>query len=100
MPNGTVVRKVTQMGPLRETMTKAPTVVAICGSLRDTSYTQLALKHALAAAEDAGATTEFVDLREWDLPLFDPDDRDRGDAEALRRTVRDADAVLRRRVLG
>lgn len=75
-------------------MTKVPTVVAICGSLRDTSYTRLALGHALDAAEDAGAETELIDLRDWDLPLFDPDDRDRGDAGALRRVVGDADAVL------
>lgn len=75
-------------------MTEAPTVVAICGSLSETSYTQLALDHALDAAEDAGAETQLIDLRQWDLPLFDPDDRDRGDARALRQVVRDADAVL------
>lgn len=75
-------------------MTQVPRVVAICGSLRDTSTTQLALKHVLDAAEDAGAETELVDLRQWDLPLFDPDDRDRGDAEELRRIVGDADAVV------
>ena len=44
-------------------------VVAICGSLRDESYTQLALEHALAAAEEQGGTNEFLDLREWDLPV-------------------------------
>lgn len=75
-------------------MSETPTVVAICGSLRNTSYTQLALEHALAAAEDAGAETKLVDLRQWDLPLFDPDERDRGDAPELRRVVGDADAVL------
>jgi NAD(P)H-dependent FMN reductase len=75
-------------------MTEPQTVVAICGSLRDVSTTQLALDYALAAAADAGAETELLDLREWDLPLFDPDDRDRGDAVAFRRAVRDADAVL------
>jgi NAD(P)H-dependent FMN reductase len=75
-------------------MTEAPSVVAICGSLRDTSYTRLALEHALDAAAEAGAETELIDLREWDLPLFDPDDRDAGDAEALRRVVGDADAAL------
>lgn len=75
-------------------MVAAPTVVAICGSLRDASTTQLALQHALSAAEDAGAETELIDLRRWDLPLFDPDERDRGDAGELRRVVRDADAVI------
>ncbi|WP_226009997.1 NADPH-dependent FMN reductase [Halomicrobium salinisoli] len=75
-------------------MTAAPTVVAISGSLRDESTTQVALDHALDAAEDAGAETELIDLREWDLPLFDPDDRDRGEADELRRVVGAADAVL------
>ena len=75
-------------------MDEPPTVVALCGSLGDESTTRLALQHALAAAADAGAETELVDIRRWDLPLFDPDDRDRGDAGALRRLVGDADAVV------
>ena len=75
-------------------MTRVPTVVAICGSLRDASTTQIALGHVLDAAETAGAETELIDLRQWDLPLFDPDDRDRGDAPKLRQVVRDADAVV------
>lgn len=75
-------------------MTQIPIVVAICGSLRDASTTQLALEHVLDAAEDAGAETELIDLRQWDLPLFDPDERDRGDAEELRQLVRTADAVV------
>ncbi|PSP95137.1 NADPH-dependent FMN reductase [Halobacteriales archaeon QS_4_62_28] len=75
-------------------METPPSVVAISGSLRETSTTCLALEHALDGAEEAGAATELIDLREWDLPLFDPDDRDRGDAAALRQVVGDADAVL------
>lgn len=75
-------------------MKSRPKVVAIAGSLRDGSYTRLALEHALDAAREAGGDVELVDLREWNLPLFDPDDRDRGDVEAFKRTVREADAVL------
>jgi len=70
------------------------TVIAVCGSLRDGSYTRRALRHALSAAEDAGAATELVDLREYDLPVYDADDDDAGDAPELTRTVREADAVL------
>ncbi|GAB3036195.1 NADPH-dependent FMN reductase [Natronobiforma cellulositropha] len=69
-------------------------VLALCGSLRDASTTRLALEHALDAADEAGAATELIDLREWDLPLFDPDDRDRGDAARLKARVAEADAVL------
>jgi len=75
-------------------MTDAPLVVAIAGSLRETSTTRFALEHALDEAETTGATTELIDLRQWNLPLFDPDDRVRGDAGALKRLVADADAVV------
>jgi len=71
-----------------------PHVVAICGSLRAESHTRKALTHALAAADSAGAETELLDLREWDLPVFDADDRDAGDAAAFTRRVRAADAIL------
>lgn len=73
-----------------------PTVVGVPGSLREGSYTATAVSHALLAAEDAGAETELLDLREHDLPLFDPDEADeqQGDAVLLKRTVREADGVL------
>lgn len=75
-------------------MSDYPEVVAICGSLRDRSSTRLALTHALEAASEAGATTELVDLRRVDLPLFDPDDRRRGEATEFKQLVRTADSVL------
>ena len=71
-----------------------PNVVAICGSLRDGSHTRTAARHALSAAADRGARTELLDLRDYDLPVFDPDDEDAGDAEKLRERVRRADAVI------
>lgn len=88
------IRGVKLLRRLYYVMEMVPTVVAICGSLRNASTTQRALAHALDAAESAGAETELIDLRQWDLPLFDPDDRDRGDARKLRQVVGDADAVL------
>lgn len=69
-------------------------VVAICGSLRDDSYTRLTLRLALDVAADAGANTDLLDLREWDLPVFDPDHEDVGDAEAFRERVRAADSLV------
>jgi len=70
------------------------TVVAICGSLRDESYTRLALEHALDAARAEGATADLLDLREWELPVFDADADDAGDAPAFRERVRAADSIL------
>jgi NAD(P)H-dependent FMN reductase len=75
-------------------MTDGPHVIALCGSNRDGSYTRIALTHALAAAERRGASTELVDLRDFDLPVFDADEDDAGDADLLRERVRGADAVL------
>ncbi|ELZ21357.1 NADPH-dependent FMN reductase [Natrinema limicola] len=71
-------------------------VAALCGSLRDGSYTRIALEQALSAAEQAGGTTELIDLREYELPIFDADrDRvDAGDADALAARVRAADTIL------
>ncbi|WP_435346791.1 NADPH-dependent FMN reductase [Haloarchaeobius sp. HRN-SO-5] len=69
-------------------------VAAVCGSLRDGSHTRAALRVALDAAEQSGATTELVDLRTYDLPVFDADDDEAGDAAELTRQVREADAVV------
>ncbi|MFC7020759.1 MULTISPECIES: NADPH-dependent FMN reductase [Haloarcula] len=72
----------------------APHVVGIVGSLRDESYTRVGIERALAAAQATGATTELLDLRTFDLPVFDADDRTAGDAGAFARRVRDADSIL------
>lgn len=69
-------------------------VVAICGSQRDGSYTRLALDRAVAAVEQQGATVDLIDLAEWNLPMYDPDRSDSGDAETLRKRVQSADAIL------
>ena len=74
-------------------MSPTPHVVAVCGSLREESYTRTALKYVLRAAGDAGAETTLLDLREYELPVFDPDVDDQGDSEAVKRIVREADAV-------
>ena len=71
-----------------------PHVVGIAGSLRDASYTRVGIERALEAAESAGATTELLDLRHFDLPVFDADDREAGDAVEFARRVRSADSIL------
>jgi len=71
-----------------------PHVVAIPGSLREESYTRKALARALDGAERAGGTRHLVDLRDYDLPIFDGDHPEAGDADDLTAVVREADAVL------
>jgi NAD(P)H-dependent FMN reductase len=75
-------------------MIDEPRVVAITGSQRDGSHTATAVELVLDRARRAGADTDHVDLGRLDLPVFDPDRSDAGDAPALRRRVRAADAVL------
>lgn len=75
-------------------MTNTPHVVGIVGSCRDHSYTRLSTERALDGATAAGGTTELLDLRAYDLPVFDADHDDAGDAPQLRATVRAADAIL------
>jgi NAD(P)H-dependent FMN reductase len=71
-----------------------PRVVAICGSVRENSRTRVALTEALAAAESAGAMTELVDLRKYELPSLNAVDTTVTDAAALRETVESAESVL------
>ncbi|TFB09662.1 NADPH-dependent oxidoreductase, partial [Candidatus Marinimicrobia bacterium MT.SAG.3] len=46
-------------------------ITGICGSLREGSYTRMALNIALMGAKDAGAKINLIDLRKYDLPLMD-----------------------------
>jgi NAD(P)H-dependent FMN reductase len=71
-----------------------PHVVAICGSLRDESRTRIATNVALTAADNAGATTEFIDLRSYDLPSLNAVNTEIPDAEILQKTISEADSVL------
>ncbi|MDL0134234.1 NADPH-dependent FMN reductase [Halobacterium salinarum] len=78
-------------------MTVDTHVVAICGSLSDDSGTRTALRTVLdgaTAVTDTEVTTDLIDLRELSLPPRDGDDRDAGDAPALRARVADADALV------
>lgn len=69
-------------------------VVAVCGSLRDESYTRKSLRIALEAAESSGGSTELIDPRELSLPVFDADEDYAGDSPELRQRVRHADSIL------
>ncbi|SFG33379.1 NAD(P)H-dependent FMN reductase [Halopelagius inordinatus] len=69
-------------------------VVAVCGSLRDRSYTRLSLERVLDGVRDAGATGEMLDLREYDLPPMNADRDGQGDSADVVRRIREADAVV------
>lgn len=60
----------------------APTIVGLGGSLARVSKSRAALQRALEGAAVAGAETKLLDLRELDLPLYNPDDDQPGIAAA------------------
>ena len=49
-------------------------VVGLCGSLRQGSYTEMAMRIALEGAEEVGAETDLIDLRRLDLIFCDGKD--------------------------
>ena len=58
----------------REIDAQALRIVGLGGSLAQVSRSRAALRVALDGAADAGAETTLLDLRELDLPMYDPDD--------------------------
>jgi len=51
-------------------------IVGLGGSLAETSRSRAALRVALEGAAGAGAETTLLDLRELDLPMYNPDDEE------------------------
>jgi FMN reductase len=51
-------------------------VVGLGGSMARVSRSRAALQIALAGAASAGASTALLDLRELDLPMYNPDEND------------------------
>jgi FMN reductase len=78
-------------------LTPVVRVIGLSGSLREGSYTRMAIKLALSGASEIGVETELVDLRTYDLAFADG--RKDGssyppDVHRLRATVRDAQGII------
>ena len=72
-------------------------VVGIGGTLREGSSSLGALRRAIGAAGEAGAETELLDLRELELPMYEPGRPLAGygeGAEKLVEAMRGADALI------
>lgn len=72
-------------------------VVGICGSLRPGSYTRMAVKIALEGAQETGAQTQLIDLKDYEL-VFCRGKEDESvypeDVLRLRREVRQAQGII------
>jgi len=72
-------------------------VVGIGGTLRENSTSLGALRRSLAAAEEAGAEVELLDLNELRLPMYEPGkplDEYGENARRLIEAILEADALL------
>src|SRR5213593_1640350 len=64
-------------------MARTLTIVGLGGSMAGASKSRAALWTALEGASNAGAETRLLDIRELDLPMYNPDDDDPTDSAAL-----------------
>ena len=72
-------------------------IVGISGSIRKGSYTRVALNVALRGATEAGAATELIDLRDYQLVFCDAGDNESAypkDVSKLREQVRAAQGII------
>lgn len=51
----------------------SPKILAFAGSERENSYNKMIAKIAATAAESAGANVTLIDLKNYPLPLYNPD---------------------------
>jgi len=55
-------------------MAKKPRILAFAGSLREHSFNKRVLRAAIAGARAAGADVTEIDLREYPMPVYNPDE--------------------------
>ncbi len=76
-------------------MTNTLKIVGLGGSLAEVSRSRAALRVALEGAASAGAETTLLDLRELDLPMYNPDNEElTAAAERLIESCYGADGML------
>ncbi|MBX9878995.1 MAG: NAD(P)H-dependent oxidoreductase [Candidatus Obscuribacterales bacterium] len=70
-------------------MSTKPKVLVFAGSLRKSSFNKKLVKIAEAGAKEAGADTTFVDLADFDLPIFNQDNEDANGLPSGARKLKD-----------
>lgn len=54
-------------------MSNRPKILCLAGSLRRDSFNKKLVKVAMAAAQEAGAETTYIDLKDYPMPIYDGD---------------------------
>lgn len=75
-------------------MSTAIRICAICGSLREKSYTRMALNIALRGAQETGAITTLIDLRDYDLTFPHSTENESEGTKRLREDVQQCQGIL------
>lgn len=58
-------------------MANKPKILAFAGSLRDQSYNKKLVKIAIKGAQEAGAEVTYIDLKDYQLPLYNQEIEDK-----------------------
>lgn len=64
---------------------RAAKLIAFAGSLRTESYNKKLVKIAAEGARKAGAEVTFIDLRDFDLPIYDEDVEKKGTPDGAKK---------------
>lgn len=69
-------------------------IVGVCGSLREGSYTRKALSTSLDSISSSKVETCMIDLKNLDIPIFNPDEERTSDLEEAAQLLREADGII------
>ena len=72
-------------------------ILGFAGSLRENSFNKKVVRFTLKLAEEQGVKTEFLDLRDLNIPLYDGDLEESSfpeSVEVFKEKIRTADAIL------
>lgn len=71
-------------------------IVALCGSLREKSYTRMALKIALEGAAEYNTETQLIDLRQFKIPFCDDSKENYNAPDVLKisKLIKESDGVI------
>lgn len=72
-------------------------ILGFAGSLREDAYSKKVARFTLEKLSQMGVDTEFVDLRDFDIPLYDGDLQERAfpkGVQKFKNLIKEADAVL------
>ncbi len=58
-------------------MSKKPKILAFAGSLREHSYNKRVVKTAIEGAKTAGAEITYIDLNQYQMPIYHPDEHEK-----------------------